>query len=57
MKTYAIALLVAVMCSATDAHALATTVKLFFEEVGYDKLSQPLLYKFIGNGIYNIKFK
>lgn len=57
MKTYAIALLVAVMCSATDAHALATTVKLFFEEVGYDKLSQPLLYKFIGNGIYDIKFK
>lgn len=37
MKTYAIALLVVVMCSVTDAHVLATTVKLFFEEVGYDK--------------------
>lgn len=56
MKTYAIALLVVVMCSVTDAHALATIVKLFFEEVGYDKLSQPLLYKFIENGIYSIKF-
>lgn len=51
MKTCAIALLVAVMYSVTDAHALVTTVKLFFEEVGYDKLSQPLLYKIIENGI------